>query len=99
MLLGKLHLNRCVLEPRETHLAKKAQWPGKRCFSYRQQMDLHDFSSFYFYLETALTDSHWNALQAELCTTLNQIALLHPFTCDMRLRNEKLRRGKLKGVT
>ena len=24
LLLGKLHLHRCVLDPRETHLAKKA---------------------------------------------------------------------------
>lgn len=29
LLLGKLHLNRCVLEPRETHLAKKVRKRAK----------------------------------------------------------------------
>lgn len=29
LLLGKLHLNRCVLDPRETHVAKKeCHWGG-----------------------------------------------------------------------
>ena len=29
LLLGKLHINRCVLEPQKTHLGKKARLPHR----------------------------------------------------------------------